>query len=259
MRNTEEIEEWRVIEDYPDYMISNLGRVKSLKYGKERILKSNKDKDNYLRVPLHKEGKLKVHQIHRLVALHFIPNPNNLPQVNHKDEDPSNNVISNLEWCDAKYNINYGTRNEKVSKALKGLKHTQEHKDKISKANKGKIFSQELRDKLSKAHKGKILSQETKDKLSKAHKGKIFSQEHKDNLSKARKGRKQPQEQIEKRVKAISKPILQLTKEGDFIRQWMSAKQVERELNIDSSSITACCKGRLNTAGNFKWNYLQKN
>jgi hypothetical protein len=117
----EEIEEiWKTIEDYPDYMISNMGRVKSLKYGKERIIKQLKNKDGYWRVILCKEGKTKQYYIHRLVAMNFIPNPNNLPIINHKDENPSNNCVSNVEWCSYTYNINYGKRNEKVAKAHKG-------------------------------------------------------------------------------------------------------------------------------------------
>lgn len=124
-------EEWRTIEEYPNYMISNKGRVKSLKYGKERIMKQGKHKDNYCYIMLYKEGKGKKYLVHRLVTQAFISNPQNLPCVNHKDENPQNNHISNLEWCSYTYNINYGTRNEKVGKALsiahKGRKLTQEH------------------------------------------------------------------------------------------------------------------------------------
>ena len=60
--------------------------------------------------------------MHRLVAIAFIPNPNNLPQVNHKDEDKSNNHVDNLEWCSRNYNINYGTRNKRCSEKMKGRK-----------------------------------------------------------------------------------------------------------------------------------------
>ena len=96
------------------YQVSNLGNIKSLKYGKERILKPAKDKNKYSIVCLCKQGKMKNHKVHRLVAQAFIPNPNNLPQINHKDENPSNNCVLNLEWCTADYNHNYGTHNERV-------------------------------------------------------------------------------------------------------------------------------------------------
>lgn len=113
------MEIWRDIEKYEGlYQVSNQGRVKSLKFGKEKILKSGKDKDGYLKVDLCKDGKKKTCQVHRLVAQAFIDNPSNLEQVNHKDEDKTNNNVSNLEWCSAKYNMNYGTHNERVAKAL---------------------------------------------------------------------------------------------------------------------------------------------
>ena len=118
------IEIFKDIEGYENlYQISNLGNVKSLGNGnsnnsKEKILKPTKDKKGYLTVDLYKDGKRKIYKVHRLVAKVFIENPNNLPQVNHKDEDKTNNAVENLEFCDAKYNINYGTRNEKISKQL---------------------------------------------------------------------------------------------------------------------------------------------
>ena len=99
------------------YEVSNLGNVKSLsndKTRKEKLLSSGIDKDGYLQVGLYKNGKQKRYFIHRLVAQAFLPNPFNLPEVNHKDEDKSNNNVDNLEWCDRKYNVNYGTRTEKV-------------------------------------------------------------------------------------------------------------------------------------------------
>lgn len=111
-------EVWKDIDGYEGYQVSNLGRVRSFKNGKVRILKPSSDKCGYLIVNLCKNSSSKSCRVHRLVAQAFIPNPNNLPQVNHKDENPSNNIVSNLEWCDAKYNINYGTRNEKTSKVV---------------------------------------------------------------------------------------------------------------------------------------------
>ena len=111
------MEIWKDIEGYPNYQISTMGRVKSLgnnKTRKDKILKSYKNNKGYLVVHLYKEGKVKGYSIHRLVTSAFIPNPNNLPQVNHKDEDKTNNRVDNLEWCDNDYNRNYGTRTERV-------------------------------------------------------------------------------------------------------------------------------------------------
>lgn len=77
---------------------------------------------NYKAVNLNKNGKAKVNaRIHRIVAEAFIPNPNNLPYVNHIDENPKNNHVDNLEWCDCKYNNNYKNHNLKVSNSQKGM------------------------------------------------------------------------------------------------------------------------------------------
>ena len=114
-----ENEEWKTIENYDNYQVSNFGRVKSLK-GKEKILKPSNDKDGYQVIGIYKNGKQKLFKIHRLVANAFIDNPNNLPQVNHIDENPSNNHVDNLEWCNCKYNNNYGTRNERHSITISG-------------------------------------------------------------------------------------------------------------------------------------------
>ena len=103
------------------YQVSNLGNVKSLNYngtGKERILKSCVHKSGYLVVILYKDGKAKIHYVHRLVAEAFIDNPDNLPCVNHKNEDKTDNRVENLEFCSYQYNINYGTRNERISKIV---------------------------------------------------------------------------------------------------------------------------------------------
>lgn len=115
-------EQWRPIKGYEGlYEVSSLGRVKSLNYnhtGAEKIMKPGKDKHGYLLVQLCKDGKIKGLLVHRLVAAAFIPNPNNYPYINHKDETPLNNCIKNLEWCTAKYNTNYGSRNKKIASAL---------------------------------------------------------------------------------------------------------------------------------------------
>ena len=102
------------------YQVSNFGQILSLNYhrtGKPKLMKPGKDKHGYLGVGLCKNGKRKWFSIHRLVAKAFLPNPNNLSQINHKDEDKTNNSVENLEWCTREYNTNYGTRNERIVKA----------------------------------------------------------------------------------------------------------------------------------------------
>ena len=114
---TNNMEVWKDINEYNGYSVSNRGRVKSMRKGKERILKPGTLKCGYKYVILYdsKQGR-KLLTIHRLVANAFIENKDNKPFVNHKDEDKTNNDVNNLEWCDNRYNTNYGTRNEKLSK-----------------------------------------------------------------------------------------------------------------------------------------------
>lgn len=106
---------WKDVKEYEElYQVSNLGRVKRVKTG--RILKGIKDRGGYLLVGLYKNNIVSKKLIHRLVAQAFIPNSENKPQVNHMDENKTNNRVSNIEWTTAKENSNHGTRNERSSK-----------------------------------------------------------------------------------------------------------------------------------------------
>lgn len=176
-------EYWKDINDYEGlYQVSNCGNVKTLNYnhtGKERLLKPWKIKSGYLYVRLYKNGKTKMFQIHRLVAQAFIQNPKNLSCVNHKDENPSNNLVSNLEWCTQEYNTNYGTRNERVSKTMTNGK--------------------------------------------------------------------------------TSKPVLQYSVDGQFIKEWPSVMEIERQLYYSSGHISKCCNGKLKTSYGYRWSYILKN
>ena len=112
-------EEWRDVVGYEGrYQVSSMGRVKSFKWNKERFLKPSMDKDGYLLVTLCAGGKRKTLKVHRLVCEAFHGNPDNKPQVNHINEDKTDNRACNLEWCTCKQNVNHGSRNERVSKPV---------------------------------------------------------------------------------------------------------------------------------------------
>lgn len=144
-----EKEIWKSLDfiGYPDYEVSTLGNVKSLNYrgsGKERLLKPIKIKLGYCVVGLYKNTKPKIFTVHKLVALAFIPNIQNSPMINHKNEIKTDNRVENLEWCDCKYNLNYGTCKERISKKMKGRKLSEETKQKMSKP-KSEEHKQKLR------------------------------------------------------------------------------------------------------------------
>lgn len=173
---------WKEIVDYESmYLVSNRGRVKSLKRKnargnllKTKILKPGKNTDGYLYVTLCKDKDKKQFRVSRLVALAFIPNPDGLPQVNHKNENKADNRVENLEWCTAKYNVNFGTSISRM------------------------------------------------------------------------------------RIKK-ERAICQMSKSGDLIKCFNSAKEASRELNIDHSRICKCLRNipGYNSAGGFYWNFVR--
>ena len=176
---------WKDIEGYEGlYQVSNFGRVKSLdryvlRNGNSLFVKgivlSQLNNGGYLAVRLCNSGKYKNYFVHRLVACAFVENLNNYTEVNHIDEDKHNNDFRNLEWCDRKYNVNYGSRADKFSNSMKGKlagknnprygkigtmngKHlTTEQKNKIRVQALGRIW----------VHKGKETKRIIKDELDK--------------------------------------------------------------------------------------------
>ena len=125
------MEEWRSIPGYEGlYEVSSYGRVKSLEisyirkngimdHKPEIILRPKNNGTGYFTVCLYKNKTYKYYLIHRLVAQAFIPNPDNLSEVNHKDEDKTNNRVENLEWCSHKYNMNYNDVQKRRSQRMK--------------------------------------------------------------------------------------------------------------------------------------------
>lgn len=105
---------WIRITSYPNYAVSSKGEVKNINTG--RVLRPLTLTKGYLGVRLYHEGKGKTLKIHRLVALAFLSNPDDLPQVNHKDGDKSNNAVHNLEWCSNEYNMRHAADNGLLNK-----------------------------------------------------------------------------------------------------------------------------------------------
>lgn len=119
---------WKDIVGYEGlYQVSNMGRVRRFyKNGKKKILATRSRKDGYYDVHLSKNGKHIRLLLHRLVAQAFLPNPNNYPVINHKDENRKNSYVENLEWCSYQYNSLYNNANKKG--AMKRINHPKKSK-----------------------------------------------------------------------------------------------------------------------------------
>lgn len=243
-------EEWKPIIGYDNkYAVSNYGNVKCLKNtGKVKILKPHKTNRGYLRVDLYFNHKARHCLIHRLVAEAFIPNPNNLPQVNHKDENPLNNHMDNLEWCTVSYNINYGNRNSKVSKML------QETKDSIP------IKQYTLNGEFVKEWKG---AREIERVLGYNQANIRHCCEKQGRYAKGFQWRYSLETSGEESIEPITiyntmpqaKPVLQYDKQGNLIKEWKYCSMAARELGYDVSTIAKCCRGDYQTAYGYVWKY----
>lgn len=141
-----------------------------------KILKSCKTRDGYLKVCLWKNNKNETPKIHRLVATAFLPNPENKPEVNHIDEDKTNNSVENLEWCNHDYNNNYGTRNKRIGEKMKNGK--------------------------------------------------------------------------------LSKPVMQYSLDGKFIKEFPSVMECSRN-GFDCSAVCNCCNGKKTQYKGFIWKYKE--
>lgn len=157
------------------YLVNRDGSIYKLNWDRTKTMRKvaqNKTINGYLRFNLN--GKTEY--VHRFVASCFIPNPYNLPCINHKDENKTNNCIDNLEWCNYEYNTNYGSRNQKAGK------HLTNHPNK-------------------------------------------------------------------------SKKVFQYTKDGKFVKEWQSLKEIQRVLGFKVQNISSCCNGKLKSYKGFIWRH----
>jgi hypothetical protein len=137
------MEEWRPINDYPNYSISSLGNVKNNDTG--LIRKPFISKRGYCRVNLSKNSKAKHYSIHRLVGVHFLPNWNNYPEIDHIDRDKTNNKIFNLRWIDASGNCkNRGKECSSTHKGVYFIKSKNKWRAEINRKHLGYFETEEL-------------------------------------------------------------------------------------------------------------------
>lgn len=221
------IEEWRPIEGYEGlYEVSSLGRVRSLDrydssnhFRRGKILKLQTDGRGYLMVVLSSNNKAKMYLVHRMVAIAFIPNPDNLPEVNHRDENPSNDNVDNLEWCDRKYNNNYGSRIDRMRDTkLKNGTYTglseEEYNKKWYQENKDKLkeyfkkYRQENKEKISEWSREYMKKYYQENKDNRREYMKKYRQENKDKMNDyQREYRRKKKEEIQNNVKSLDDQI----------------------------------------------------
>ena len=250
-------EVWKSVVGYEGiYEVSNMGRVKSIaricahKHGqcrrKETLMKLTpcgkgvlRHSNKYRQVRLTKNGVSKLIPVHRLVAMAFLPNPHNLPQVNHKDENPSNNNVENLEWCDAKYNCNYGTlpsyRSDFSSRA-------------VMQFSLDGVFIAEYSS-ITKASKTLGLRGSIISEVCKGVKGSSGG-----FLWRYSNPTTEEVQSVETLIERKDKhKIVQLTLDGNFVALYDSVKSAALAMGCSLTCISYCVVGKTHTSRGFRW------
>ena len=224
----------RRLDKYIDVKIRNVDKV--LKRGK--ILKLTYNKNGYLKVFLCKNGKRTNFFVHRLVAEAFISNPNNLPCVNHKDEDKTNNYRTNLEWCTHEYNNNYGT-------------HTKRSAEKHSK----KVYQYDMQGNLIKEWSS--ASEASRNGFDNANISKCCSGKHKTHQNFIWSYKPIENFDIDNyKKKTTSKTVYQYDKEYNLVNVWDSISEAGRN-GFGFKNISSCCLGFQKTHKGYIWSYKE--
>ena len=275
---------WKDVVGYEGlYQVSNLGRVKSIgsdKWHKCRLIKPHFDgQKHYLFVQLYKNHISKKFNVHRLVATAFIPNPNNYPQVNHKDENKTNNFVfvnkdgtvdydkSNLEWCTAEYNINFNDGSA-MKRAIKTRyeKHSVEEIVAKTKATKIKNNSYSAEKPVNQfTWGGDFVARYTSSVAASKHTG---AQMH--VISRCCRGickqaggfiwlYDEDVDKIKERkldAHPNSKKVGQYDLGGNLIKIWNSASDACKTLDINPASLSECCNGKRKKTKGFIWKFV---
>lgn len=186
------MEKWKTIPGYEGkYEASDRGNIRSLNRNKTTIMRLTLTRHNYYMVTLRQNGKNVHRSVHRLIALTWIPNPNNLPEVDHINSIPSDNRLENLRWCTKEENMHNPATIEKRRQAKK------------------------------RPYSLTPISEERRAEIS----------------------------------QRLSKPIIQMDRRWNFIREYSSIKEASLSTGIHQSTISNCCRGKGRTAGDFRWKF----
>lgn len=223
-------EEWRPVVGYEDfYEVSNLGRVKSVGYGIDRILKPSPNGKGYLQVKLYKNGEKSMHLVHILIMRAFVGKCPDGYEVDHYDWNPRNNKLDNLSY-----------QPKEANRARKSPQWLQN----VSEANKKKAQDTEWRK--NQAEAMKKLAQDPEWLRKNVEKNKKLSQDPEWQKKHAEGTRK-----------ACCKLVDQYTLDGTFVKTWESATDAAMELGLSKGNISKCCNGRGKSAGGFIWRMTQ--
>lgn len=253
------MEEWKDIIGYEGYYeVSTSGLIRSVdrlvKNGhaeyirKGHVLTPSLSNSGYLQVRLSIRQEIKPFYVHRLVAEAHIKNPNNLPQINHKDEDKTNNKVENLEWCSRKYNMNYGTfPQRRLEKALR---------ERNDESRSKKVYQYDYNGSLinffASLHEVERCTGIKQDKISKSCRkkgsrrtcnGYVWSFEP------------MTIDEIKRVLFYCPKPVIQLSIEGETINKFNTAKDAAKAMNCNANGIQLCCRGLRVTCCGYKWKF----
>lgn len=232
---------------YKDYWVTKAGKIySSKKPGKKRSLKPYPNSNGYLRVFCSTEEGNKNVFVHRLVAQAFIPNPEKKPCVNHKNSNHLDNRVENLEWCTYSENMKHAYQYGNKEPALDALLKSWEKK-------RRKIYRMKL--------DGTII-----DKWDSISKAGLYTGINSRDIQATCSGKQksagdyqwcyiEDKEKIGKPLNRLQKttPVTMMSLEGEELMHWNSIADAVREVNVIQSNITACCNGRRNSAGGYKW------
>lgn len=243
------------------YEVSSLGRVKSLdryvkaghnsfRLSKGKILKPVKDSKGYYIIQLGRRYKC---TLHRLVANAFIPNPNDYPCINHKDENKLNNNIGNLEWCTYKYNNNYGTRLDRISKSLRTNSKTSTS---ILMLNKNGDILREYQSIMDAQDDGFDANTISKccrfvDKFV-THKNYIWI--YSKDIDKIPFALQRVKN---KRIENYARTIVATNNSNQVQKEYNSINQASQDLGISVNQISKCCRGIFNQTNGYTFKYAE--
>lgn len=231
------------------YEVSNLGNIKSLNYcrtGQKKILKCLRHISGYLQISLRKNNQSYKITIHKIVATAFVENPNNYTEINHKDEDKTNNSANNLEWCTHKDNCNYGSRTERTIRTRNEKGSLSAERTVRQYTLDGKLVG-EYRSQSEASRKFGIkasdISKCTHRKV-KSVKGFVW---------------RFIGDTFDYDKKTSAKCVIQYTLDGNFIKEYKSITDAQLATGVTGGNISGCCLHKQKTAGGFIWKYKNEN